>query len=150
MTQGNIIQWAIAILYRSTDAEPLFLVVENRQTGNISFMSGWAESEDEWSLKTTAQREIQEELWLDPDAYEIFSTDLVHEFTFDEKKVDRNGLIARYEIFLVDASDIREDIDHSSDLTWIKRVSKSEALQLITFPELKQLFEAATTKIENW
>ena len=98
-------------------------------------------------METTAQREIQEELGLDPDTYTLLPTNLFHEFTFDERKIDRSGLTAKYQIFLVDASDIADDIDHSSDLTWIKRMTKSETLNNIPFPELKELFAEAIKNI---
>jgi len=135
----KIYRGAIALFCKKTDQEPLFLVVENTKTGNVSFVGGAKEDFDQ-SLEECAQREIEEELGLEPGQYKLKSTGVKQEFVFGPQKVDRAGCKGEYHIFLAKMS-AEDEIGHTGELKSAKWMTKEEVLQSLSFPDLKEIFE---------
>ncbi len=127
----------IVIFYRDRNDQREFLVVENAKTGNISFVSGGQEGEE--SLIETAQREIKEELDLNPIDYELVATDVVHEFIFGSNKPDREGQKGMYRVFLSDGTSLG-DISYTDEITSISWKLKEDVLEEISFDDLKDVF----------
>jgi isopentenyldiphosphate isomerase len=140
--ENKIIRGAIIIPYANTD-ERIFLVVTNTKTNNISFISGAEEEEDTGSLERTAQREMEEELGIPKGTLQLTATGINHEFVFNAKKADRAGKKAEYQIFLADATEIKNQIQHTEELRDIRWMTEEEVLDSLTFPELKVLFKEA-------
>ena len=138
----------ITIFYKKVDDKLLFLVIENTKTENVSFVSGAEEDADELSLEKTAQREAEEELGLSPDSYQLEPTTINHEFVFNSKKAERAGKKASYQIYLADITNTNNEIGHTGELKSAKWMTKEEALDSLTFPELKELFEKAIGAIK--
>jgi 8-oxo-dGTP pyrophosphatase MutT (NUDIX family) len=133
----------IAILYARENGELKFLVVENAETKNITFVSGAKEDIDS-SETDTMNREIVEELGLNTDNIKLEDTGVKQEFVFGPKKKERAGHKGSYTVFLGDVSDISSQISHTKELSGIKWMSKEEVLNRLTFPDLKDIFVKAT------
>jgi len=139
---------AITVFYKKTNQEPLFLVVENTKTENISFVSGAKEDSDE-NLIESAQRENEEELGLDPEEYELEEVEVKHKFTFNEKKKERAGKQGSYQVFVSDLTDADFEIGHTEELKSTKWMTKKEVLDSLSFPDLKEVFLETIKKIKS-
>jgi len=142
----KVYRGAITIFYKRIDGELVFLVAENSKTGNITLISGAEEDIDE-SLESCAQREIEEELGLLPNQYQLKSTNVKHEFVFGSKKPERTGSKGSYQVFLADALKINE-VGHTEELKGIKWMTEKEAIDSLSFPDLKEVFKTAIQEIE--
>jgi 8-oxo-dGTP pyrophosphatase MutT (NUDIX family) len=147
MEKEKVYRGAIAIFYKKIEGEPRFLVVQNTETGNISFVSGAEEDVDSGSLKASAQREIEEELGLKSVEYKLIPTETRHEFIFGEKKKERAGHKGSYHVFLSDLSGLNEEVGHTGELKSVKWMTEEEVLNTLTFDDLKEVFKDATKNI---
>jgi len=143
----KVFRGAITIFYKSENENLKYLVVENTKTGNISFVSG-AQEEADQSLEDAAQREIKEELGLEPDGYQLIETDVKHEFVFGPKKLKRAGHKGAYQVFIADASAL-EEIGHTEELSSMKWMTEEKVLMSLTFQDLKEVFEKAVKEIKS-
>ena len=91
---------AIGIVFRR-DEPNKYLLIHNKRTGNITFPAGAREEEDT-SSDVTVKREIYEETGLIPEDYILTKTDMVHEFVYNKKKVDRTGNKSKQIIYLIE------------------------------------------------
>lgn len=143
-----IYEGALVIFYRRPPGgEPRFLVVKNTKTGNSTFVGGAKEDADP-STETAAQREIQEELGIEPEKYQLIPTRVKHEFVFGPQKPERTGHPGSYDVYLADGAALGNEMTHTSDLKsaiWMTRAQVEEAL---TFPDLKEVFLRAIAEIE--
>jgi len=133
---------AIVILYIKENNTTKFLVVENSETKNISFVSGAKEDFDNTDLDTIG-RELKEELGVD-DNISLEPTEVKHEFIFGPKKKERAGYKGSYSVFLGDVTNIGTKIGHTKELSSIKWLTKEEVLKKLTFDDLKEVFLKAT------
>jgi hypothetical protein len=115
----KIFQGTITVFYKKTKEGLLFLVAENTETGNISFVSGAKEDEDQ-SLEDSAQRENTEELGSNPDSYQVFISDLTN---------------ADFEV------------SHTEELKSLNWMTEKEVLHSLTFPDMKEVFEKTVKAI---
>lgn len=136
---------AIILFYKKTADELLFLVIKNAKTGNITFIGG-AKEEDDRSLEQCAQREIEEELGLKPNEYELNPTGAKHEFVFGPNKPERAGHKGSYVIFSADASALGE-IRSTDELMEVRWLSEKEASESLSFTDLKKAFQDAVKSI---
>ena len=65
-----------------------FILIHNKSTGNITVPAG-GRDEGETSSEETLKREVKEETGLSDGEYKIIPTGIVHEFTYNSKKKDR-------------------------------------------------------------
>lgn len=137
---------SLVIFYRHRGDKREYLVVHNTSTGNISFVGGAQEKEE--SSEDTARREIEEELGLRPDQYVLTSTDVVNEFVFGSKKVDRVGQKGYYHVFLADGGTIG-DIPYTNELKGIAWKSEESVLESLSFEDLKDVFHKAIKHIKD-
>lgn len=144
----KIYYWAITVFYKKLDKELLFLIAQNSQTGNISFVSGAQEDEDQTLIKT-AQRENIEELGLYPEKYKLKQINVKHDFVFGPKKKERAGHKGQYQVFVSDLSNLNQEITHTKELKSIKWLNKKEVILSLTFPDLKELFKKTVEAIES-
>jgi len=138
---------AIVIFYTKKNGETKYLVVKNAKSGNISFIAG-AQEEADANLEATAKREAGEELSGLPEDLQLVPTSAKQEFVFGPNKPDRVGCKGSYQVFLVDATEFAEQVQPTSELTEIKWLSKDEAIQELTFDDVREVFEQATSEIE--
>jgi 8-oxo-dGTP pyrophosphatase MutT (NUDIX family) len=134
------IHGAISIFYKNTSPRT-FLVVENAETRNITFVSGAQEPQDE-SIEDTALREIREELGITVGISQLMKTTVKHKFIFSSKKVERTGKRGEYTVFLIDASKLHIET-HTKDLQQVNWMTEEEVLQHLTFEDLKDVFRKA-------
>lgn len=141
---------AITIFYKNSEEGRKYLVVENAETGNITFVSGGEEDGDEGDLLATALREIREELQFADDTYipTLKETEAHHKFVFNEKKKERAGKRGLNTVFLSDLSDMEDSVGHSKDLKGIGWKTEQEVLDSLSFDDLKPVFKKAIEYIE--
>jgi len=140
MEQEKIYHGAITIFYKNTNEGLLFLVAENTETGNIFFVSGAQEDEDQ-TLEVSAQRENIEELGLQPNQYELKQTDVKHEFVFGPKKKERSGHKGSYQVFVSDLTNADFKVSRTKELKSLKWMTEKEVLHNLTFPDVKEVFQ---------
>ncbi|HEX8946898.1 MAG TPA: NUDIX domain-containing protein [Candidatus Paceibacterota bacterium] len=133
----------IAMLYRMRGGEREYLVVENTETGNISFVSG-AQEDTDASAEAGMQRELEEELSVRRGEIALTPTDVRHEFVFGPKKKERAGHPGSYQVFLADVTNISDSISHTKELRGVRWLRKDEVLDALTFPDVKDVFLKAT------
>lgn len=139
----KVIYGGIAILYRQGTNGLEFLVVENTETGNISFVSG-AQEDSDASEQVGMERELEEELGVSSDKIVLQPTDVRQEFVFGANKPKRAGHSGSYRVYLGDVTPIADNISHTKELKGIRWLPKEEVLQDLTFPDLKDVFSHAT------
>lgn len=142
----DIYYWAITIFHKTINNELKYLVVENNETKNISFVSG-AKEETDSSLTETAKREIKEELNIDINEMELIETNTQHEFVFWENKKKRAWKKAIYKVFVSDWKNI-EDIQYTKELRSAVWMTKEEVLKTLSFDDLKDVFKKAIWEIK--
>jgi 8-oxo-dGTP pyrophosphatase MutT (NUDIX family) len=136
----------IALLYTRENGGLKFLVVENAETKNITFVSGAKEDSDS-SETDTMYRELKEELGLNYSDVDLDTTDIKQEFIFGPKKKERAGHKGSYTVFMGDATKISSNISYTKELSGIKWMTKEEVLNRLTFPDLKEIFLKATENL---
>lgn len=129
----------IGVFYRKNNELLEFLVVENSAKGNITFVSGAKEDEDNSEIETM-RRETEEELGIKTDNINFRPTGVRHEFIFGPNKKDRDGLSGSYQVFIADVTGVSDQISHTKELKSIKWLNKDEVLQTLSFPDLKEVF----------
>lgn len=140
---------AITIFYKKeTINKFLFLINKNLKNGNYSLIGG-TKNRTDTSLKQTAKRENKEELGISPKIYKLISTKVRHKFIFSNNKPQRQGQKGSYLIFLADLSNLIQDIRHKEKLRRIEWVSKKEAINKISFDDLKEVFKQATDSLKH-
>ncbi len=145
----KVFEGAITLFYMDTDRGRQYLVVENAKTGNLTFVSGAKEDEDS-SLKDVALRENREELGIGSTNYELIPTDVRHEFIFGEKKKERAGHRGSYHVFVADMTNADvTNIAHTDELKSVKWMTEKEVLDILTFPDLKEVFIETIKAIDS-
>ena len=135
-----MIKGAIIIFYKILGEEAKFLIVENKQTGNWTFVGGACEN-DETEMQT-AQREIKEEIGLIPEQYNLVETDLHHDFVFNERKKDRAGEQGSYQVFLADLTDYFGEVKAEKKvISKVEWLIEEQIQKKLTFPEHKEIFQ---------
>ena len=138
---------AITIFYKRENNQVLYLVVENSETGNHTFVSGAKEDMDE-SLQDTAKRENKEELGIESSEYVLVPTSIQHEFVFGSKKKSRSGSKGSYLVFVSDLSSANE-VSPTDELKSAKWMTKDEAASSLTFPDLREVFLNTVKEMEK-
>lgn len=141
----DTIYWAIWIFFKKELEILKYLVVQNTETWNISFVSGAKEDGDKNTIDT-ANREIREELRIPKEEYELIPTSIRHEFIFWPKKKERAWKKGSYNVFIADWSKLNE-IHPSKELTMATWMTKEEVLDALTFEDLKEVFKNVTWEI---
>jgi len=139
---------AITVFYKKTNEGLLFLVAENAETGNMSFVSGAEEDEDQ-SLVDSAKRENLEELGLNPELYELKQIDVKHEFVFNSKKKERSGHRGSYQVFVSDLTNADFEVSHTDELKSLDWKTEKEVLHSLSFPDLKEVFQKTVDVIKS-
>jgi len=143
----KVFRGAIVIFHKKIDGQTHYLVVENAETHNITFISGGEEEIDDNNLEQTAKREIKEELNLNSDQYVLKPTDIKQEFVYGAKKVERAGYKGSNQVFMAELLDI-ETINHTNDLGETKWMTAEQVLSSLTFDDLKEVFRKIIKVIE--
>jgi len=132
-------QGIIALFYRETDGLREFLVVKNAVTGNMSFVAGAQEDFDR-TLVDTLKRETFEELGLRIADDIIQPTDIKQRFIFNSQKKERAGCHGSYQVFLINATNIKSAIVGTSELKEVQWLDQDAVLISLTFPDLREVF----------
>ncbi len=142
----KVFRGAMTLFYKRVNGKLLFLVIKNAQTGNITFVAG-AEEDSDTSPELNARREVEEELGLAPEQYELQPTTVKHEFVFGPNKASRAGHKGSYQVFLADVSNV-DEIGHTDELKEIHWMTKDEVRSDVSFPDLVEVFEKAAEEIK--
>lgn len=145
-TKEKIFLGSIGIIYRKNSGQLEFLIVENSKTKNITFVAGAKEENDKTPIDTL-KREIKEELGSQIEEIKFEPTEVKHEFIFGPNKKERAGYSGSYQVFLIDATNIKNPISHTEELKNIKWLTKNEVINSLTFPDLKDVFIKATNNL---
>ncbi len=137
---NKIIRGVSIIFYKDIGGQRLYLTIFNTKTNNVSITSGAEDEEDGGDLFRTANREIKEELNINPDEYILHPTGIINSFIFDKYKTEREGCQAEYYVFYADISSIKREIYQMEEAKYIKWLSESEIINLLTFPNQTQVF----------
>lgn len=148
-TKEQTFEGGITVFYKIDQNETLYLVVENRNTGNVTLVSGAKEDSDS-SNQQAARRENEEELGIRPDQYTLIPTTIRHEFIFGPKKIERAGHRGSYQIFLCDLTNVNSVFQENSDIVRAVWLKKEEVLNSLTFDDLKEVFLRAVREIEKY
>jgi 8-oxo-dGTP pyrophosphatase MutT (NUDIX family) len=138
--------WAITIFCKKELENLKYLVVQNTETWNISFIS-WAQEIEDQNTIDTAKREVKEELNIDPEKYKLITTSVKHEFVFWPNKKERAWKNGSYQVYRADWSDI-ESINHTKELKMATWMTKEDVLKTLSFDDLKKVFEEAIWEIK--
>jgi bis(5'-nucleosidyl)-tetraphosphatase len=136
-----MIKGALVIIFRIKGEKSEFLIIENKETGNITFVGGACENDE--STKQAAEREMKEELGLNSDQYDLVEIEFKYEFVFDDKKKERVGQEAEYQVYLNDLTDFFGEIIKTDDVKSFEWVSEEEVMKKLTFEEHKSIFTKA-------
>ena len=129
----------IGIVY--LDKKPKeYLLITNQKTGNITFPAGGRDNKDKSTIDVL-KREILEETGLLPRNYKIIKTNYVHEFTYNSKKSERVGTLARQKIYFLKLKKARtiKPIDKDAKVNGFYKYN--QVLEKLTFNDQKELFE---------
>ncbi len=140
---AKIYKGAVVVFYQIKTGQPLFLVVQNTKTSNITFVAGAKEDYDD-SLLVTAEREIKEELDFAKDQYQLISTEIKYEFIFGLQKKERAVATGYYQVFLGKFYN-QPEIFYTPELKSVNWLSADQVLENLTFQDLKDIF----VKVKN-
>jgi 8-oxo-dGTP pyrophosphatase MutT (NUDIX family) len=130
----------IAILYRTVGDKREFLLVENGETGYVTFMAGAKEPADRNELETV-EREMMEEIGLKATEVGLKLTGVRQEFTFGSHKPERAGHPGSYQVFVADVTKIADTIKPMKEIKTVKWVPEENVAESLTFTDLKEVFE---------
>lgn len=133
---------AIVIAYKTNPYK--VLILENKETGNVTTPSGAIEKGE--TLEEAAARELKEELgWvIDPKKFQV--TPIKQEFVYGPQKKERAGDQGINQVFLLDADNLPEP-QETSDTKDAKWLPIEEAVDKITFNDLKEVVRGATERL---
>jgi 8-oxo-dGTP pyrophosphatase MutT (NUDIX family) len=130
----------IAVLYRIVGDKKEFLLVENGETGYVTFMAGAKEPADRNELETV-EREMLEEIGLKAVEVELKPTGVRQEFVFGSHKPERAEHPGSYQVFVVDVTKLADTIKPMKEIKTVKWVSEEKVAESLTFTDLKEVFE---------
>jgi 8-oxo-dGTP pyrophosphatase MutT (NUDIX family) len=133
--------WLGCIVFAYKLNPPRLLILENKQTGNITTPSGAVE--DGETLEQAASRELHEELgWIIPPT-QLKITDIRQQFVYGPQKKERAGDNGINQVLILDASQLPEpqETTDTKNASW---VSPEEAQEKITFDDLRDVVSEAS------
>ena len=130
----------IGIVFRRGNPN-MFVLIHNLGTGNITFPAGGREI-GETSSRQSLEREIREETGLLPSEYQIIETSIIHEFIYDKRKKEREGLNAIQPVYLIETekTELKPEDEDSKIDGWY---TAGEVIERLTVVDSKELFEKA-------
>lgn len=136
-TSNNTIITTNALLYKTEDDFTKFLLAQ--ENDNNWGLPGGAKEIEDVNLIDTIQRELKEELGLEPSDYIIKESNVKREFEynhFQSSRFGKHGIVIFFLIQLKNESKIKI----SSELKNIDWFTKEEALNKLTFDHIKEGF----------
>jgi 8-oxo-dGTP pyrophosphatase MutT (NUDIX family) len=145
-TAENTIFTANAVIFRNASHGREFLIVQENdgQWG----LAGGAKDLDDQDITATLKREIQEELSLLPSYYKFSLAKSRVEFVYDHRSSTRFGKKGVIIFFIVKISS-PEKIKKQAELKSFAWVSGTEALDRLSFKEVKGGFRKVVDEIEE-
>lgn len=134
----QIIKGAVAVFSRKTvSGEDEFLLLKHKN-GFWSFVGGGIEDTDE-SVENGLKREIKEELDLDDQSYDLFSTEVVNEFIYGGEKPQRSGKKG-ITYYFVGKLKNKEEITGAAEISEVGWFVKEKVLELLAFEDMRKKF----------
>ncbi len=125
--------------------DPLqILILENKQTGNITLPSGALENSE--STEQAAVRELQEEVGWQINSHDLQATEFKQEFIYGSQKKERSGDRGINQLLILNADNLPDPIE-TSETKNAKWVTLQEAEKLITFEDLKEVLRQGVKHI---
>lgn len=127
---------AIVLAYKTNPLR--VLLIENKETGNITPIAGGTEEGETQSQ--TATREFFEESGIQISTEDFIDTEIDYTFTYNEKKKDRAGDDASQRIFLLNADNLPgpKETKDAKNPVWVELKDVQEK---ITFKDIAELIE---------
>jgi 8-oxo-dGTP pyrophosphatase MutT (NUDIX family) len=135
----------MAVVYRDTEPREYLLV--DQKSGHISFAGGGIEPSDQ-TIEDTLERELKEEITLNPDEYTVAKIDLLREFIYGPWKKERAGQYAKNQVFLVK---VKTDLivkPNKNEINGVIWLNFEMAKKTITLPDLVETFKKVVTYIK--
>lgn len=137
---------AIVIIYKIIDGI-YFYLLPTQKSGIVNFIGGGSKPEDKDS-EANIRREIAEETSLRDNDYELKETSLMHEFIYGENKPERAGKSWRNKVFIARVSpEIK--IEPSNEIKSLDWYNADEAIKILSFNDMKEVFEKAVKIVEG-
>ncbi len=136
-TSNNTIITTNALLYKIENGVIKFLLAQ--ETDNNWGLPGGAKEIEDVNLIDTIQRELKEELGLEPSDYFLKESNVKREFEynhFQSSRFGKHGIVVFFIINLKENSNFKV----SNELKSINWFTKEEAIEKLTFDHIKEGF----------
>lgn len=140
---NSIVPGVLIVVFRLHAGITEYLLLKHKD-GFWTFPGGKVEEKDT-SLVMAAKRELFEETLIDANEIEIINTRLKNEFVYGSEKSERSGKKGITHLFTLKLSH-GEDPKPNSEIIEIKWTTKDEALRLLPFEDIKDLFKRLPAK----
>ena len=140
---SHMIEQAYALI--TNDQEQILLTQESDDSWSLP--GGARESSDE-DMGATLIRELEEELGLTPETYQITSTDISVSFIYDERSKSRQGQSARIDLFLVKLEK-EAKVESRNEIKNVKWYSIKEGASKLMFDEHRKLVEMGSRLVNT-
>jgi 8-oxo-dGTP pyrophosphatase MutT (NUDIX family) len=143
-TSNNTITTTNALLYKIENGIAKFLLAQ--ETDGLWGLPGGAKEVEDPDLLTAIERELKEELGLEPSDYDLKESGVKREFEYNHFQSSRYGKHGIVVFFLVHINEISK-LKVSSELSQVEWFTKEEALEKLSFDHIKEGFEEASRLI---
>ncbi len=137
---------AIVIIYKIEEGIYYYLL-PTQTSGIVNIIGGGSKPEDKDS-EANIRREIAEETSLRDNDYELKETSLIHGFTYGENKPERAGKSWRNEVFIARVSP-EVKIEPSNEIESLDWYNADEAIKILSFNDMKEIFEKSVKIVEG-
>ncbi len=137
---------AIVIIYKQENGIYYYLL-PTQKSGIVNFIGGGSKPEDK-DFEANIRREIAEETSLRDNDYELKETSLIHGFTYGESKPERAGKSWRNEVFIARVSP-NVKIEPSNEIKSLDWYNTDEAVKILSFDDMKEVFNKAIKIVEG-
>ncbi|MEK9171919.1 MAG: NUDIX domain-containing protein [Patescibacteria group bacterium] len=143
-TSNDTIVTTNALLYKTKNEVINFLLVQ--ENDNNWGLPGGAKEVKDQDLLSTIQRELEEELELEPDDYILKDTNVKREFEynhFQSSRFGKHGIVIFFLVGLKGASQLKV----SNEIKSVDWFTREEAIEKLTFNHIKDGFKESSKLI---
>ncbi len=130
----------LAIVYRNPDS---FLIVKTKGN-NVVFVTGGIDKGE--TEKEAVIREILEESGIDIQREQIKKLPFTNKFTY--KQGFLKGISSKQNVYLIKVNEDVKVCSKTSDVVWVKWMTKDEVKKSLTFDHIKKIFEKSLEYIK--
>ena len=141
----NVLKNVRAIIWKK-EHDKMFFLLTQETSGSITIPGGCKDVED-IDLLTTINRELQEELGLNPEDYSVKDAGIQKEYENLYKDPQSERFEKKTIIYIFIVSDLKKEPIPSSEIKSISWLTKEDALAAFSAPHMKELFQLVVDKI---